>query len=183
MTHLEQEKKTVRQMVEIYCYREKHSSSKGLCEECSALLDYACQRLNSCSFGEQKPTCKKCPVHCYKPEMREKIRQVMRYRRSAYDLVSSPHSNQTPASRNQFLDEVVKLQAKLYSCAGPDISTTPWNRRFQILKLPERRSKLAAGSLARHHFIGFFFTFGFGSAGIVALTRLARYSLSSTSLM
>ena len=79
MTHLEQEKKTVRQIVEIYCYREKHSSSKGLCEECSALLDYACQRLNSCSFGEQKPTCKKCPVHCYKPEMREKIRQVMRY--------------------------------------------------------------------------------------------------------
>ena len=115
---------------------------------------------------------------------RDRLRthSMKHYRRSAYDLVSSPHSNQTPASRNQFLDEVVKLQAKLYSCAGPDISTTPWNRRFQILKLPERRSKLAAGSLAWHHFIGFF-TFGFGSAGTVALTRLARYSLSSTSLM
>ena len=79
MTHLEQEKKTVRQMVEIYCYREKHSSSKGLCEECSALLDYACKRLDHCKFGEQKPTCKICPVHCYKPEMKAKIREVMRY--------------------------------------------------------------------------------------------------------
>ncbi len=116
------------------------------------------------------------------PRGRLRTHSMKHYRRSAYDLVSSPLSNQTPASRNKFLDEVVKLQAKLYSCAGPDICTTPWNRRFQILKLPERRSKLAAGSLAWHHFIGFF-TFGFGSAGTVALTRLARYSLSSTSLM
>ena len=124
-------------------------------------------------------------IFAYLKSPRDRLRthSMKHYRRSAYDLVSSPHSNQTPASRNQFLDEVVKLQAKLYSCAGPDICTTPWNRRFQILKLPERRSKLAAGSLAWHHFIGFFFTFGFGSAGIVTLTRLARYSLSSTSLM
>ena len=79
MTRIEQEKKTVRQMVEIYCYGKKHSSSKGLCEECSALLDYACKRLDHCKFGEQKPTCKICPVHCYKPEMKAKIREVMRY--------------------------------------------------------------------------------------------------------
>ena len=44
MTHIEQEKRTVRQMVEIYCYGKKHTA-KGLCEECSALLDYAYQRL------------------------------------------------------------------------------------------------------------------------------------------
>ena len=45
MTHIEQEKRTVRQMVEIYCYGKKHTA-KGLCEECSALLDYAYQRLD-----------------------------------------------------------------------------------------------------------------------------------------
>lgn len=66
MTRIEQEKKTVRQMVEIYCHGKKHAPARGsrtgksLCEACSALLDYAYQRLDHCKFGEQKPTCKKC---------------------------------------------------------------------------------------------------------------------------
>ncbi len=56
MTRIEQEKKTVRQMVEIYCQGKKHVS-KGLCEECSVLLNYAYHRLDHCKFGENKPTC------------------------------------------------------------------------------------------------------------------------------
>ena len=40
---------------------------------------YAYKRLDMCRFGNNKPNCKRCPIHCYKPEMREKIRQVMRY--------------------------------------------------------------------------------------------------------
>lgn len=85
MTRIEQEKKTVRQMVEIYCHGKKHAPARGsrtgksLCEACSALLDYAYQRLDHCKFGEQKPTCKKCPIHCYKPDMKELMREVMRY--------------------------------------------------------------------------------------------------------
>ena len=78
MTRTEQEKKTVRQMVEIYCHGKKHVS-KWLCEDCSTLLDYAYQRLVHCKFGENKPTCKKCPIHCYKLDMKEKMREVMRY--------------------------------------------------------------------------------------------------------
>ena len=50
-----------------------------LCPQCQALLDYAHQRLEHCKFGEDKPSCTRCPVHCYKPAMREQIRQVMRY--------------------------------------------------------------------------------------------------------
>ena len=50
-----------------------------LCPQCQALLDYALQRLERCRFGEDKPSCTRCPVHCYKPAMREQIRQVMRY--------------------------------------------------------------------------------------------------------
>ncbi|MDO4196841.1 MAG: nitrous oxide-stimulated promoter family protein [Prevotellaceae bacterium] len=86
MTRIEQEKKTVRQMVEIYCRGKKHMSKEGrrtrqsqLCEECSALLDYAYQRLDHCKFGDKKPTCKKCPIHCYKPAMKKQMREVMRY--------------------------------------------------------------------------------------------------------
>lgn len=78
MTHLEQEKQTVHQMIDIYCHGKKHHD-KGLCKECSALLDYAFARLDNCKFGEEKPTCRKCPIHCYKPAMREQMREVMRY--------------------------------------------------------------------------------------------------------
>lgn len=78
MTRIEQEKLTVSQMVEIYCQGNGHCTN-GLCEECSVLLAYACERLQSCRFGEEKTTCKKCPIHCYKPKMREQMQQVMRY--------------------------------------------------------------------------------------------------------
>ncbi len=40
---------------------------------------YAAARLQKCRFGIQKPTCAKCPVHCYSPQRREQIKEVMRY--------------------------------------------------------------------------------------------------------
>ena len=36
-------------------------------------------RLERCPFGEQKPTCANCLVHCYKADMRERMREVMRF--------------------------------------------------------------------------------------------------------
>ena len=32
-----------------------------------ALNAYADKRLDKCVFGEEKPACKQCPVHCYQP--------------------------------------------------------------------------------------------------------------------
>ena len=52
---------------------------RPLCPECAALLDYALRRLDSCRFGNDKPSCRKCPVHCYRADMRERIRTVMRW--------------------------------------------------------------------------------------------------------
>lgn len=77
MTRIEREKKTVRQMIEIYC-RGAHKT-KELCKDCQALLEYSTDRLEHCKFGDDKKSCKKCPVHCYKADMRAAIRQVMRY--------------------------------------------------------------------------------------------------------
>ena len=51
----------------------------SLCPQCQELLTYAHQRLERCKFGNEKPSCTRCPVHCYKPAMRQQIRQVMRY--------------------------------------------------------------------------------------------------------
>ena len=78
MTRIEEEKNTERQMVEIYCHGVHHRGDE-FCEECSTLLEYAFARLDHCKFGEQKSTCKKCPVHCYKPVMRQQMRETMRY--------------------------------------------------------------------------------------------------------
>lgn len=64
-------------MIIIYC--RKHHGGAGLCDECKALEDYAHRRLDRCKFGEEKTSCQKCAVHCYKPAMREAISKVMRY--------------------------------------------------------------------------------------------------------
>ncbi|MDW7650655.1 MAG: nitrous oxide-stimulated promoter family protein [Bacillota bacterium] len=73
------EEKTVSAMIDMYC-RDKHRQEQdGLCEKCSRLLAYTLERIEKCPFGEKKPVCAKCTVHCYKAEMREEIRRVMRY--------------------------------------------------------------------------------------------------------
>ena len=75
---LARERRTVEAMIRLYCHG-KHGKSEGLCEDCAELLAYAEARLAACPYGEVKPTCVRCPVHCYKPAMREQIRAVMRY--------------------------------------------------------------------------------------------------------
>ncbi len=72
------EKKTMLVMLELYC-RDKHGTEGKLCPACRALLDYSMERLEKCPFGATKPTCSNCHVHCYRPEMREQVKQVMRY--------------------------------------------------------------------------------------------------------
>lgn len=64
-------------MIRLYC--RKKEGNKSLCEDCRELLEYASARLEYCPFGEGKTACNRCKIHCYKPEMREKIRQVMRF--------------------------------------------------------------------------------------------------------
>lgn len=75
---LEQEKNTVQKMIRLYC-KGHHHPTDGLCPECQQLEDYALNRVSHCKFGDNKPTCGKCTVHCYKPDMRQKIKEVMRY--------------------------------------------------------------------------------------------------------
>lgn len=72
------EKKTVGKMIRIYC-AAKHSISDSLCPDCELLNLYAEKRLEKCRFGENKPNCQDCPIHCYQSEMRIKIQEVMRF--------------------------------------------------------------------------------------------------------
>jgi Nitrous oxide-stimulated promoter len=76
---LGREFRTMRCMVEIYC-ADHHVAGGGLlCPDCEQFLDYAGRRLEKCPYGEDKPVCAKCPIHCYKHAQREQARAIMRY--------------------------------------------------------------------------------------------------------
>lgn len=78
MRRIEKEKDTIKLMIGIYCKKE-HSTNGKLCNECEGLLNYANKRLDFCKFGDEKSFCSKCPIHCYKKDMREKIKKVMKF--------------------------------------------------------------------------------------------------------
>lgn len=73
----EQEKDTIAYMITYYCKKNHHE--KELCPKCLALLEYANKRIDLCPFMDTKTFCSACKVHCYKSDMREEIRKVMRY--------------------------------------------------------------------------------------------------------
>lgn len=73
------EQKVVTEMIALYC-RKNHNTPKGImCNECQELTEYARKRSENCPFMEQKTFCSNCKVHCYRPDMRERIRSVMRF--------------------------------------------------------------------------------------------------------
>ncbi len=76
-SRLERERRTVTAMIELFC--RKHHAAGRLCPECAELANYATLRLAKCPYQEGKTTCAKCPIHCFNPAMREKIRHIMRY--------------------------------------------------------------------------------------------------------
>ncbi len=71
----QREKSTVQQMIRLYC--RKNHGGKTLCPACRELLEYAIRRSDKCPFMETKTFCSNCKIHCYQPDMREKIRAVM----------------------------------------------------------------------------------------------------------
>lgn len=77
---IDREKATIGYMIEIYC-SVSHGGEKGaskLCGACEELLAYARARLDNCVYNAAKPACSKCRIHCYKKDMRDRIKEVMR---------------------------------------------------------------------------------------------------------
>ncbi|MBF0488129.1 MAG: nitrous oxide-stimulated promoter family protein [Nitrospirae bacterium] len=86
---IEFEKSIVTKMIGFYC-KKLHHSEGVLCPECAALLEYSHKRLDKCVYQNDKPTCSKCTIHCYKPDKRRQIRDVMRYSQPRM-LLRRPH--------------------------------------------------------------------------------------------
>lgn len=72
------EVKTVEAMIRLYCAKN-HGEKNVPCKACAELEAYALERIGNCPFGADKPACNQCTVHCYKTEMRERVKEVMRF--------------------------------------------------------------------------------------------------------
>lgn len=108
----EKELRVVTLMIKKYC-KGNHGSKKGeLCAECSELLEYVEFRRSKCPHGDNKPFCSNCKIHCYKPQMREKIRNVMRYSgpRIVLDhpILATRHLIESKCEKKQLEKEVTK---------------------------------------------------------------------------
>lgn len=73
-------------------YRPLPLRRHPVCADCREFLLYAFERRLHCPL-EEKPSCKHCQVHCYRPGHRDKVREVMRFsgqyliRRGRLDLL------------------------------------------------------------------------------------------------
>jgi hypothetical protein len=93
---LQKDLKTLALFISIYCrYRHENAPKMpallkthdvaaiagtpvNLCPECCRLLAHAFTKRTHCPM-DPKPACKHCPNHCYHPNYRAQIREVMRF--------------------------------------------------------------------------------------------------------
>ena len=73
---ISREKETIAKMIALYAKQCPQASQEA--GHYQALNAYADKRLDKCVFGEEKPACKQCPVHCYQPARREEMKQIIR---------------------------------------------------------------------------------------------------------
>jgi hypothetical protein len=93
---LRKDLRTLALFIDLYCRRRHRNAARApvwlrtvdvaavhgrpleLCPECAKLAAHAFAKRMQCPL-EPKPACKHCPQHCYAPQYRAQIRDVMRY--------------------------------------------------------------------------------------------------------
>jgi uncharacterized paraquat-inducible protein A len=53
-------------------------SHQTICIDCAELLEHGMKKRATCPL-DPKPICKSCHIHCYTPEQRLKVREIMAY--------------------------------------------------------------------------------------------------------
>lgn len=80
---IKKDAKVLHAFIKTYC-RENHAKkgvevlSGGLCADCQSVLEYSLKRNDKCPL-DPKPQCRDCKIHCYKPEMRAKMKEIMKF--------------------------------------------------------------------------------------------------------
>jgi len=76
--HAKHDKKAVGEKTISDILQNGGCSPKTVCVECAELLEHGIKKRAACPL-DPKPTCKSCHIHCYTPEQRLKIREIMAY--------------------------------------------------------------------------------------------------------
>ncbi|MCK4889761.1 MAG: nitrous oxide-stimulated promoter family protein [Candidatus Aminicenantes bacterium] len=76
---IQREQNIINVMICMFCHNNHETGKEELCDSCRNLRSYSYERLKNCPLLPDKPPCEKCPVHCYNKEMREKVKEIMRY--------------------------------------------------------------------------------------------------------
>ena len=135
-----QERDIIRAMIRLYCRLQHQTDS--LCLHCSKLLAYSEERLVKCPFGDEKPACQNCQIHCYKPEKRERVKEVMRFSgpRMTYHhpvmalrhLIHTKKSKNWTVQTNQIKLGVIAIYTILYIFCIKILPTWRWGGLFWI---------------------------------------------------
>ena len=78
LPYIAKDVETIRIMTEIYCHAH-HNTKEGLCPECEEFYLYSVKRLACSPFGEKKPVCAKCNIHCYGKGYKERAKEIMAF--------------------------------------------------------------------------------------------------------
>lgn len=87
--------RTLARFIQVYCHAKHDVRNIGeielqpelqprpgrkstICRECSDLLEHGIRKRTLCPL-DPKPSCKKCHIHCYGKEYRQKIREIMSF--------------------------------------------------------------------------------------------------------
>ena len=76
--HANHDRKTAGERALPELLQQGKGSHRTICIACAELLEHGIQKRAACPL-DPKPTCKNCHVHCYTPEQRRKVREIMAY--------------------------------------------------------------------------------------------------------
>jgi len=80
--------KVIAKFTEVWCAGQQHSGQQAttvypgiqpltLCPDCITFLQYAVKKRLCCPFEAEKPTCRRCRIHCYAPQQRALVKKIM----------------------------------------------------------------------------------------------------------
>ena len=80
--------KVIAKFTEVWCAGQHHNDRQPvtvhqglqpfkLCPDCTAFLQYAVKKRLCCPLEAEKPTCRRCRIHCYAPQQRALVKQIM----------------------------------------------------------------------------------------------------------
>lgn len=86
--HMKKDIKLIGKFTEVWCSGKRHQPRQPfalpgdtglyrLCTECADFLDYAVTKRLRCPLEAEKPSCKKCRIHCYAAAQRAKVKEIM----------------------------------------------------------------------------------------------------------